>query len=146
MKPGDFPVGSPHSRAAARALLLKRQETVPEFGWFYRPNLPDDSLPSYEDLATDTELLDCVGNFGHVVLWNESLFFDRDDPPTWEELRDGWQAKSNSLGTQWKTRWKDKGQYFLSFRPDCAIVGVLSKASKEYQGIAAEARSRKPSC
>jgi hypothetical protein len=144
MKPGDFTIGPPESRAAARALLLKRLETVPEFGWFCQPDLPNDSLPSYEDLATDVELLSFVGNFGHVVLWNESMFFDRDDPPTWEELREGWQSKSNSLGTQWKVRWKDKGQYFLSFRSDSAIVGVLSKASAGYQGIMAEANLGRP--
>jgi hypothetical protein len=134
MKPGDFPIGSEQSRAAARTLLLRRRETVPEFGWFCRPNLPDDSLPSYEILATDTELLNCVGNFDHVVLHDEELLGD-EDRPTYEELREGWQVKSNSLGTRWKVRWKDKGQYFLSFRPGCACVGVLSKASAAYQDI-----------
>jgi hypothetical protein len=142
MKPGDFPIGSAPSRAAARALLLKRQETVLEFGWFCRPHLPDDSLPTYEDLAADVELLNCVGSFGHVVLHDEELLSDREDPPTNEELREGWQDKANSLGTQWKVRWKDKGQYFLGFRSGCAGVGVLSKASELYQRIAAEARSR----
>ncbi|HET8924856.1 MAG TPA: hypothetical protein VFN26_17890 [Candidatus Acidoferrum sp.] len=141
MKPGDFPIGSPPSRAAARALLLKRQETVPEFGWFCRPHLPDDSLPTYEDLAADVELLNCVGSFSHVVLHDEELLGEREDPPTYEELGEGWQAKSNSLGTQWKVRWKDKGQYFLSFSTGCAGVGVLSRASKLYQRIAAEAHA-----
>lgn len=142
MNPGDFPIGSPPSRAAARALLLKRQQAIPEFGWFCRPSLPDDSLPTYEDLATDVELLNCVGSFGHVVLHDEELIGDREDPPTCEELREGWQAKSNSLGTQWKVRWKDKGQYFLGFRTGCACVGVLSKASGTYHRIVAEARPR----
>lgn len=143
MKPGDFPIGSEQSRAAARALLLKRRETVPEFGWLCRPHLPGDSLPSYEDLATDMELLNCVGNFGHIVLHDEELFGDREDPPTYEELREGWQVKSNSLGTRWKVRWKDKGQYVLGFTAGCASVGVLSKASEAYQRIATEARSRR---
>jgi hypothetical protein len=133
MKPGDFPIGSPSSRAAARALLLKRHQAVPDFGWFCRPSLPDDSLPTYEDLATDTELLNCVGCFSHVVLHDEELLGGREDPPTHEELRAGWQDKSNSQGTRWKVRWKDKGQYFLSFRSECAGVGVLSKASEMYQ-------------
>lgn len=31
MEPGDFPIGSPHSRAAARAMLIKQGEQENEF-------------------------------------------------------------------------------------------------------------------
>jgi hypothetical protein len=31
MKPGDFPIGSPQSRAAARAILIKQSEEDDEF-------------------------------------------------------------------------------------------------------------------
>jgi hypothetical protein len=134
VRPTDFPLRSIESRAAARAMLKRKFMQVPKFQWFFCPDEPEDSLPTYEDLATDEELLSCVGTASHVMLMPETYEFDSGSWPTKQELLQGWQARSNDT-ERWERRWKDKGRYYLCFRPGCAIVSVLTKTSEAYRRI-----------
>lgn len=111
-----------------------RSMQVPEFKWFFFPDEPEDPLPTYEDLATDTELLSCVGTASHVILMPETYKVDSGCCPTRQELLQGWQARANDT-ERWEKRWKDKGRYYLCFRPGCATVSVLTKTSEAYRRI-----------
>jgi hypothetical protein len=68
------------------------------------------------------------------MLMHETYEFDSGCCPTKQELLQGWQAHGNDT-ERWEQRWKDKGRYYLSFRPGCAIVGVLAKTSATYRRI-----------
>ena len=112
-------MGSPASRAAARAVLEQRCAQVPRFIWLFQPHEPEDSLPTYQDLATDRELLRSVGHFELVVLFDATLT-PHEFLPTYEGLLQN---------------WKDKGRYYIRFRSDCASVDVLPKSSKTFREI-----------
>ena len=66
--PGDFPLGSAESRAAARAMLSHRPITIIDFG-----NLPIafEYLPSYEELLRDWK--DEGDRYAHELLRDNTL-------------------------------------------------------------------------
>jgi hypothetical protein len=69
VRPADFPLGSAESRAAARAMLLRRPLFVIDFDSL---PIPHEFLPSYEELLRDWE--DEGDHYMHEMIRDDVLF------------------------------------------------------------------------